>query len=97
MKIFMIVLILISFGCARHHEKTSHHHHQVESTKKVDFNSLCAESLAEGDTHIVGKPEFSLEHADHIYYFSTLAKKKKFESNLVENIKKAEINFERAK
>lgn len=91
-KILLLSIALAVFGCARHHEKTSHHHHETAS-KNVKFEKLCAESLAEGDTHVLGKSEFSLEHGGDMYYFSSAEKKKKFEENLTENISKAEKNW----
>lgn len=95
MKTFFVVLLL-STACARHHESSGHHHHAKEKAAAAPkYNSVCAESLAEGDGHVMGKKEFSLEHGGEIYYFSSKEKMKKFESNLTENIKRAEENWGR--
>lgn len=91
-KTVLLFVSLAVFGCARHHEKTSHHHHETTSDR-VKFDKLCAESLAEGDSHVMGKSEFSLEHGGDMYYFSSAEKKKRFEANLTENISKAEKNW----
>ena len=98
MKYTFLMFLLIGFGCARHHEKSSHHHHSEAASKnEIKFNKLCAESLAEGDSHTNGKEEFKTVHAGHTYYFSSIEKKNKFEANLVENIKKAEMTFEKSR
>lgn len=95
---YILILSLIFVGCARHHEKLSHHHHP-DTTKEseVMFNKLCSESLAEGDVHIAGNDEYWTQHGGKIFYFSSIEKKRKFDKNLPENIKKAQSNFERIK
>lgn len=98
MKYLIFAFMLGTISCARHHEKSAHHHHHEDSKTSNDkFQGVCAESLAEGDSHVMGKREYALEHAGQMYYFSSASKKALFEENLTENIKKAELNWERSK
>ena len=86
---FVLLFVLCIYGCAKNHVTSPHHHHETE-IEHIKFDHHCAGSLAEGDLHIMGKDEFTIKYDGEIYYFSSLEKKKLFESKLKENIEKAE-------
>lgn len=102
MKICYVMFLFLAFSCSHHHKKSAHHHHEgKEACRKcskedeVAFNKRCAHSVMEGDTHVEGKEEFSLNHEGKKYYFSSKEKMEKFKSHLNEHVKQANNQWER--
>ena len=96
--IMAIVTVFVFTSCAHQHQKSEHHHHECDKDCKVHqenvmFEKHCAQSVLEGDTHVDGNDDFSLEHGGHIYYFSNDEKLEKFQLNIEANAKAAQSNW----
>jgi len=98
--LLMILTVFVFTACPHHHKGPEHHHHDgekcakcVKKTKDV-FEHKCAYSLMEGDMHTEGKEEFSLEHGNERYYFSSAEKLEAFKKSLQANIDAAHKRWE---
>lgn len=95
MKILMAVLMLSTYACSHHHKSAKHHHHAKESAHQ--YEKMCAQSLADGKTHVEGKDDFRLDHGGKTYYFSSQEMKDEFQKDLDSNISRANQNWETSK
>ena len=102
-KSILLSVFLILGGCAskREVDKSAHHHHSCkmencEMKHRCEmFAKKCAMSVAHGDMHIGGMEEFSLVHDGHRYFFSSKEKMEEFKKNINQNVKKAEMHWNR--
>lgn len=95
-----VMSIFLMSSCAHHHKELAHHDHNQHGKKsKVEqktgdmFDKNCAYSVSEGDVHVKGRADFTLEHGGETYYFSTMDKLMKFKMNLNKSISSAQRNW----
>ena len=101
MKLLLISLTtaFLMSSCAHHHKDTPHHHHKKcnktckKGHDKEMFEKYCAQSVSEGDLHIKGKEDYKLEHAGHVYYFSSKKKLEMFKADINAQTKSAQRNW----
>lgn len=93
--LLLMTTFLFLFGsCAHHHAKKPHHHHECTKSCKLHkdgtaYEKHCAQSVSEGDVHIMGKEEFRIDHGGQTYYFSSKKKMKAFKKDLKKNVESA--------
>ena len=100
MKAAYLFAFFLTISCSHHHKDKAHHHHDDKAAcescaKKTQaaFDKKCAHAVMEGDEHVEGKEEFTLSHGGRKYYFSTKERMNEFQSNLDQNINKANKNW----
>lgn len=100
MKIILTFVLSAFFivSCSHHHKDVEHHHHKCDDQCKLHkgkamFEKHCAQSVSEGDMHVLGAEEYKLEHSGEIYYFSSEEKLKKFKRHLKKHTKAAKRNW----
>jgi YHS domain-containing protein len=101
----LLISILSAFlftSCAHHHGESAHHHHKGGKNCELNKNDMemfkkhCAQSVSEGDSHVNGSVDYTLNHAGELYYFSTQEKMDKFKLGLEQNIQSARAKWDNA-
>jgi len=84
MKLLVIIAVGLSLSSCAHHDKDVEHHHH-DASKKVSFNGKCASAVENSQYDIPGKPEFNVEYAGVIYYFSSEEKMNEFKKDIAKH------------
>lgn len=96
--LFLLTTLLLTLSCSHHHKDASHHHHECKEDCKIHaykamFDKHCAQSVSEGDMHIMGSDEYKITHGGEIYYFSSEKKLEDFKKHIDEKSKEAKNNW----
>ena len=89
--IIAAIIALSGSACAHHDTNVEHHHHEEA---QASFDGYCAYSVAQNNFGILGKKDYSFEHAGMTYYFSSEEKMKTFKKDLDKNLKSANEHWE---
>jgi len=104
MKLSLLILttVFLFTSCAHHHQKPKHHHHKKcdercnvsDAKHESKFDKHCAQSVSEGDVHVLGQEDYKLSHGGEVYYFSSKEKMNMFKVSVEESIQKANSNWD---
>ena len=100
MKMFLSLVLLLSFGaCSSHENKTTTPEvpattvKTTEAKKEVAYGGNCGMGLCYKKT-VKGNPEYNFEYKGKIYHFSSAKARKEFIAKIDENIAKADKHWE---